>query len=754
MKNCTLSIIFSLCCLVNSNSRAQQLYLPDNGIKVFAYGQQQTLAWCGGMNNSQFAMADLNHDGLQDLVVFQPWGSLLTFINKGVAGAPDYRYAPEFALNFPPLMDYLVMADYNRDGIPDLFHKGTTGVEVYKGYYNSLNQLCFTFFKDLFYNDPLMPGGPVNVFVNPGDVPSIVDVDGDGDLDIITYSLVGSISLYKNMQVELGLPADSIHIELADRCWGKFGQSISGTVTLGACGNSAHDGHNLCLLDYDMDGDYDALIGNSYFNQITYLKNGRMPYYPSGPDSMVAYDTAWQSGGGTPVNIYSMPAAYNIDVDQDGKKDIIVAPNAGLGASGVSSQSFYYYKNLSTTGSPNYVFQSDSFLVDKMIDLGTAAFPMLFDYNKDGLPDLFIGSDGYLQDSTRALRSRISYYKNTSTSGNPSFTLQTDDFLGLNIHNFKGAAPATGDLDNDGTSDLILGHTDGTLSFYRNIASSDAITPDWQLAQLVLKDINGDTINTGYHATPFIYDVDKDGKNDLIIGNINGTLAYYQNVSTTPHAISLKLVTLNLGHIKADPKTMYSISVPFIGKSDTTGTDYLFLGSNSGNIYRFSGIADGDTTATYTMLDSQFSFIDTTYNTYNHQGMLYGVYSNLRSAIAIGDIAGDGSSYLINGDTRGGVQLYKQGKGNVKTPFITNNTNVLVYPNPASNQLNISWQPSSQKEVQISITDMEGRQLFATNAPSAPGHYTIPVSMLTDGVYVCILLSGEGRFYNKFTVVR
>ena len=90
MKNFTLSVLVFLSSLICSIARAQQLYLPDTSIKVFAWGRQQTLAWCGGMNNSQFAMADLNHDGLQDLVVFQPWGSLLTFINKGVAGSPNY----------------------------------------------------------------------------------------------------------------------------------------------------------------------------------------------------------------------------------------------------------------------------------------------------------------------------------------------------------------------------------------------------------------------------------------------------------------------------------------------------------------------------------------------------------------------------------------------------------------------------------------------------------------------------------------
>ena len=166
-------------------------YQSDTSIKVYAYGKQLTLAWCGGFNNPQFAMADLNHDGLQDLVIFEPWNSIRTFINMGNESAPDYRYAPEYALNFPSILDYIVLADYNRDGVADLFHQGDYGFAVYKGYYNEYNQLCFTYYKDLFYDNDLYSPDPVNAFNNPSDIPAIVDVDGDGDLDFIAYNVVG-----------------------------------------------------------------------------------------------------------------------------------------------------------------------------------------------------------------------------------------------------------------------------------------------------------------------------------------------------------------------------------------------------------------------------------------------------------------------------------------------------------------------------------------------------------------------------------
>jgi hypothetical protein len=742
-----------------------KIYQHDTTVKVYAYGREQTLAFCGGFNNPQFTMGDLNHDGLQDLVVYEPWNSVRTFINEGTAGNPNYRYAPEYALKFPPVVDYLVLADYNCDGIPDLFNQGSTGFEVYKGYYNSLNQLCFVFYQNLFYTNDPATHGPANAFNNPGDIPAIVDVDNDGDLDFVSYDIYGGVmNLYKNMRVEMGLPCDSIHIALKDLCWGKVYQGYYRTHYLDrSCDNSrllrtsasgertTHSGNTPCLFDWDMDGDYDYLDGSVSFNELTFLKNGRVEN--GGADSMVYEDTLWQTGGKM-VSIPTFPAAFNVDVDQDGKKDILVAPN---GRNGENYKCIWYYKNFSSPHAPDWRFQSDSFLTDMSIDLGTAAYPAFFDYDKDGKPDLFIGSDGYYQ-AGGTFKSRISFYLNTSTAGAPAFTLQTTDFLSLSSLNFAGTAPAFGDIDGDGIADMVIGHTDGTLSYFKNIAAYDTVTPNWSLQQLVLTDMSGATINVGGRAAPFIYDIDKDGKKDLIIGGSNGYIQYYQNVSTVPGNIKLQLVNTRLGHAKADSTRFSSCnSVPFIGKIDSSGIEYLLLGSNSGNIYQYTGFQSGDTTARYTMLDAHYSYIDSTYSQYNNPS--YGIYDGLRSAVTVGDIANDGNYYMLVGNNKGGVDNYK-----LKTyiPVVDHtgvknldeHGKVLLYPNPANDVINVSWSGMLQPAVTISIVTVTGQVLYTTSAPSAATYTTISTATLSCGMYVCLVQSGVNRYYSKFTVIR
>jgi hypothetical protein len=346
-------------------------------------------------------------------------------------------------------------------------------------------------------------------------------------------------------------------------------------------------------------------------------------------------------------------------------------------------------------------------------------------------------------------------YKNTSSSGTASFTLDTKDFAGMSVHSFDGAAPAAGDIDHDGKADLILGHTNGTLSYFKNMAASESVQPDWQPNQLVLKDIDGNTINVGGNAAPFIYDIDKDGKKDLIIGNIYGYVQFYHNESTTPGVIKLKLTNNKLGKAKSDPTQNFgNYSAPFIGKLDPSGTEFLLMGSNSGNLYQYTGFQTGDTTALYSLVDGRYSYIDSTLSLYNHPATTYGRYGNRRSTVAVGDIDGSGSYSLIKGNVRGGLEFYKRKVYVAQVPPVYENCIVNLYPNPANEVLNISWKGVSEDLIKVSIVDVSGKVCMTKNFASMSGNSTLMIGHLAPGVYICLLQSGACKYYSKFTVIR
>src|SRR5262249_37511587 len=139
MHNLKSYIIICALLFVSKFTFAQ--YYPNYDIPVYKNGRQLPLAWVGGLNAPQFSAADLNNDGIKDLVVFDRTGNrFLTFINNNIKDSVSYTYAPKYEFNFPPITDWALLLDFNHDNIPDLFAHTNLGVQVFTGYYNGKNE--------------------------------------------------------------------------------------------------------------------------------------------------------------------------------------------------------------------------------------------------------------------------------------------------------------------------------------------------------------------------------------------------------------------------------------------------------------------------------------------------------------------------------------------------------------------------------------------------------------------------------------
>jgi len=596
--------------------------------------------------------------------------------------------------------------------------------------------------------------GDINAYVDPGgDVPGVADVDKDGDFDFFSFNISGGyINFYKNYQKEENLPCDSIHINLKDACWGKVYQGFSVQQTLGIqCqafqpiippAKITHTGNTLCLFDADGDGDLDYLNGGVSYSSIQFLKNGRVDFgHPI--DTIIAQDTTWQSTGKV-YNTMQFPAAFNIDIDQDGKKDILVSPSAELGSENYNCVAFY--QNTGTANSPVFTYRHDTLLVGETIDLGSGSYPTFYDYNKDGKLDLFVGGDGYFQPNG-SLKARVAYYQNTSGSGGPAFTLQTHNFLNIDALNFHGAYPAIGDLDNDGLDDLVVGHANGTISFYKNVAASSSAQPQWQLAPSLLQDkLTAKIIDSNRHAAPFIYDIDKDGKKDLLVGGQSGWIFLYRNVGSTGQ-LSLQYQTGSLGGVRSDAwNFLYGYSVPFIGKTDSTGTEYLVVGSNSGRIARYTGFQSGNITTPYQVVDTA----------YHDLNMVLGPYSGFRAAPAFGDLDGDGKYEMVLGNILGGLLLYTQQNVADVRNLPTPPNGVLVYPNPAKDRIHIVWDSAFARDrsVAVSLLNASGQTIMRQAFDAADPDPVMEVQHLTSGLYLCEVTSGSNKTVVKLVIIK
>jgi hypothetical protein len=174
----------------------------------------------GGINSPIIAALNLNGDSYLDLMIYEKYTEKVsTFINQGPGKYPTYLYAPQYELSFPTDLygGWLAIRDYNKDGIPDIFALINTGIEYRKGVLVN-GKLAFKPGIELTYP---FAGFDSNFGGNRDNLPGFVDVNGDGDLDILMFDFgTGAfIEYYENRSLEYGFGLDSLKYELISTCW-------------------------------------------------------------------------------------------------------------------------------------------------------------------------------------------------------------------------------------------------------------------------------------------------------------------------------------------------------------------------------------------------------------------------------------------------------------------------------------------------------------------------------------------------------
>ena len=713
---------------------AQPWFKRFDSIPVSFSGTPVINPWTGGLNFCQFSQIDMNQDGIKDLFVFDRTGNRIsTFINKGTANTVDYVSAPEYAGKFPVLVNWVLLADYNCDGKEDIFTSTPPNggsITVYRNDSDVGNGLKFTKVTSKFLYSNYKPD-TVNLYVTTVDIPSITDMDGDGDLDIVTMSILGTFFEYhQNMSVEHYGVCDSLNsYELASSCWGEFAENFSDnkvnlnqsckmkSYTPDSTMNVMHSGSCELCLDIDSDGDKEIILGGISFSNMTLVVNGGS----TASAKMTSQDSNFPTAS-TPVLLDVFPCAYYLDVDNDGLKDLIVSPNAGNASENFNS--VWMYKNAaSAANSFTPVFQKNNFLQDQMIDVGEGAYPVFFDYNGDNKMDLLVSNYKYYTQT--GLQSKVAAFKNTGTATKPSFDLETRDYQNLSSLNIINMMPTFGDLDNDGDKDMLIGDNIGQLYYFTNTPSGGAA--NYTLTQSKVKDNASAVIDVGNYAAPQLIDVDRDGRLDLIIGCSSGTLTYYRNTGTISAPIFTK-ITNAFGGVNIVRKSTYSItgySTPYM--YDSGGKYKLLLGSESGYLYYYNNI-DGNLAGKFNLVDSSYEKIG----------------EGSRTAITGSDINNDGLLDLVIGNYAGGVSVFKGQTSDPQSvsPIEVGKLEFSLYPNPSSGTLNINLS-NSQGVSQVAFIDMLGREIYSQQ--TARNFLTLDVSPFPQGMYTCrITVQGRG----------
>tara|TARA_B100001245_G_scaffold236485_1_gene227689 strand:- start:5017 stop:7716 length:2700 start_codon:yes stop_codon:yes gene_type:complete len=548
-------------------------------VPVIKNGNTLSNPWAGGLNFPQINTMDLDNDGLEDLLIYESNGQrIIPFLNTGTAGNPLYSYAPEYRHSFPKGDSFYLLRDFNCDGKKDIFTSSQGKFIVYENTTSGALP-SFTRAHSSTYLEGYKAGtnNIVTIAIQGGDIPGIVDVDNDGDLDIITFlTLDNTVSWIENKQ-NCGLQFDYNHA-----CWGHFSEDgFSSDITLNSCvphkykGEATqHSGSAVLPLDLDGDGVKDLLVSDvSTPNVIALFNSGTADsaYMSSKDVNFPNYDQA--------IDMDLFPGMFYEDIDGDQVRDLITVPNAYKNSTGfVSSSNIWVYKNKGTDSDPDFERSETNFLRNTQIDIGEGCVPRIVDLNTDGLNDIVL-ANGYYRPNTNSQEQRFVYLQNTGTVQNPEFTVMDTNFanissygLGLNL------IPTFGDLDQDNDMDMIVGDSDGKLHYFTN-------TGTLQDPSFTLTTAGISNIDVGKDASPFLIDVNEDGDLDLVIGNTRGTLSYYENQS--PTSPSFNLVNSFFGGVNVT-ELSNGYSIPYLFRYN--GVLNMMVSGELG-VYQFDSIS-------------------------------------------------------------------------------------------------------------------------------------------------------------------
>lgn len=702
-------IIIASFTLITKLTIAQLLVARDT-ITVIENNYVLKMPWSNGISSANISNMDLNYDGKPDVVVYDKVtqfsvGRFRCFINVGAAGQTKYVSDPDLSYRFPQVSNWAVCLDYNCDGKEDLFCSINGGISVYKNIGNASTGINFVLVKSVINSDFNPLGSPSigPLYASTIGVPGLADLDGDGDIDILTFSSGGYyVEHHKNMSKEIYNNCDSLVYQAASFCWGKiseqsclvdmnqpcaFKQFTEITDPLLNSNKKRHAGS--CLMCFDSNGDnsQDLIMGDISCNTVQFALNTGSITNAVITDTTKLYPNYPNKSSTQQIKMNNFPCTYYVDCDGDGKKDLVASPNT-YGSENVTSM--WYYKNTSLTNTVNFQFVKKNFLQDEIIDVGQNSFPVVFDYNNDGKKDLLIGTWGYF--SSGSLTAKLTLYKNVGLSlSQPTYSLITRDFANLSVQGLNNIMPTVGDIDTDGDIDICIGSSSGQIHWLENLGG---------VGNYLFHNNSFSITTLSAASAPQLFDINGDNLLDLMVGTKNGRIAYYKNIGTASAPV-FTLITNYFGNIdvKGDIN-FYGIdgyAVPYFYKSGSSTK--LLVGNVHGQIFYY------DVPAPASILTNSCTLINATTNNLNEGG---------QAAVCFEDVNNDGKRDLFVGNGSGGLSFFSSTSpfvGMEEINSIKLNDHVALFPNPATDHLQLKIDGLDFENGTFILYDLLGKQI-------------------------------------------
>ncbi len=647
-------------------SVAQPSFLQlDNSIRVFKNNRWLDNPFGGGLNAPMFFQGFIDKDTFLDIIIYD-----LSSQNHLWFEFEENKWKQKFIWtgDFPPTHHFARWVDVNKDSLLDLittFSYYGTGAYQFTIYYNASpgsDTLSFT-------NGNTIPG----IMRYGYEIPGILDFDYDGDLDMIIFKLT-RLEYYQNIAVESLSRNDTIIWILRDSTFGLISEDpFSCSIFLFDTAHNftlRHTGGYVTAFDINNDSVPEIFHGDVACHTLNVF-HGHWDTSQSTPkfiitDSVIGYPIPHR------CFMRLTPGAYFIDYDRSGRKQLIVAP-ATASPTAIDIKNVFYYVDTSSSDSAIFILFDSALFVSEMIDIGEGARPSIEDVTGDGIPDILIAPYNRNSPVVQENFTSIVLYRTMPT--NPLSLMHISDNWDSSgsklLFQMKRIAIAFHDFDEDGDRDMLIGNASNILYYGENVASPGE--PATFVINVSYPYMQVSNVNT---LTPYFFDIDGDGDEDLLLGTNLGNIVVYEN---RDGGFFFKTGSFHSINVRS-PGLFEGFSVPAAACLDSTGLPYLFVGSYHGMVYVYQSIDS--------FLDDDKTIVDIELVDSFNPGLGLHVFPTF------GDIDTNGVPDLVIGGYGGGLRIYR----NITPPEKYKPCPLRISTNNPSNNDNDSSNPTQPSD--------------------------------------------------------
>lgn len=558
----------------------------------------------GGFVVPRPQLVDIDGDADLDLFIQERTGELIHMENVGSPQAAVFEWRTD-AFQGLDIGEWGRFQDLDRDGDIDLLAEERFSYVRYFRNDGTPTEPRFVLATDSLRDDEGRP-----IFSDRQNIPSLVDLDCDGAIDLFLGRVDGTVARYEEVALD---DAGNPLFTLVDPRFEDIEIVAQLAVPGGVDGapTALHGANSMAFADGDADGDVDLFWGDYFEPGMLFIENYgtcQSPDLRSTPQPLSADGELIATSG------YNAP--YPADIDGDGDLDLFIGVLGGaFNANRTATENLRLYERLADG---SLAERSRRFI--SQIDLGSETLPAVQDLDGDGDLDLVVGSK---LDPTGLDAGRLHTWENVGDARSPRFEYRSSLMLADSYH----YAPAFADLDGDGRPELLLGTWNQDVRLFRQ-------SVDDPFAWSAVGEDALVELPRGSHSVPAVGDLDGDGDLDLLVGEASGELNFFRNVGSAG-AASFELVTERLSDLDVGRR-----SAPVLLDLDGDGDLDLLMGREDGGAAVFRNVGGA--------LDPVFEAdadLTTAFPKY--------------SAFAFGDVDADGDLDVIVGGLSGGLVFFR-----------------------------------------------------------------------------------------------